>query len=123
MDIKAKLDGLAELRAQEDAIRLHYDDLKAQILTPEIIKALDDINAEMETSLGTLKDGINSLTADIKDEVIKNGTTVKGTLLMAVWNKGRISWDTKGLDGYAVAHPEMSAFRSVGEPSVTIRSV
>ena len=102
---------------------MNYDDLKAQILTPEIIKALDDINAEMETSLGTLKDGINSLTADIKDKVIKNGTTVKGTLLMAVWNKGRISWDTKGLDGYAVAHPEMSAFRSVGEPSVTIRSV
>ena len=123
MDTKAKLDKLSELQAQADVIRLHFDDLKAQILTPELQQALADIDAEMNTSLSALQDGINNLTAEIKEDVVRGGTTIKGDYLMAVWNKGRISWDTKGLDGFAIAHPEMSAFRKEGDPSVTIREV
>ena len=123
MNITEKLDKLADLQAQADVIRLHFDDLKAQILAPELQQALADIDAEMNTSLSSLQGGINSLTAEIKEDVIKESATVKGHHLMAVWNKGRISWDTKGLDGYAFAHPEMSAFRKEGEPSVTIRKV
>jgi hypothetical protein len=121
MDTTEKLNRLSELQSQADVIRLHFGDLKAQILTPELQIALDEIDAEMNTSLESLQEGINSLTAEIKDDVIKGCVTVKGNYLMAVWNKGRISWDTKGLDGYAVAHPEMVAFRKEGDPSVTIR--
>jgi hypothetical protein len=123
MDTKTKLDKLSELQAQADVIRLHFEELKAQILTPELQQALADIDAEMNTSLSALQDGINNLTAEIKDDVLKGNSTVKGNYLMAVWNKGRISWDTKGLDGFAIAHPEMAAFRKEGEPSVTIRKV
>ena len=51
------------------------------------------------------------------------GATVKANGLMAVYNKGRVSWDSKLLDGYAVAHPEILAARKEGDPSVTIRTV
>jgi hypothetical protein len=37
--------------------------------------------------------------------------------------KGRVSWDGKSLDGYMAAHPEISAFRKEGEPSVSLRNV
>ena len=123
MDTKDKLDKLSELQAQASVIRLHFDDLKAQILTPELQAALAEIDAEMETSLDAANMGINKLISEIKEDVIKECATVKGNFLMAVWNKGRISWDTKGLDGYAVAHPEMAAFRKEGDPSVTIRKI
>ena len=123
MDIKEKLDRLSEMQSQADVIRLHFDDLKAQILTPELQQALDEIDAEMNTAMDALQGGIKSITDEIKEDVIKECATVKGSYLMAVWNKARVSWDTKGLDGYAVAHPEISAFRKEGDPSVTIRKI
>lgn len=123
MEITEKLDRLSELQAQLDALRLHYDGLKADILTPELQQALSEIDADAKEALEATRGGIDNLTAEIKEDVIKSGTTVKGKYLMAVWNKGRISWDTKGLDGYAVAHPEMSAFRKEGDPSVTLRKI
>ena len=33
---------------------------------------------------------------------------------MTVYTKGRTSWDSKRLDGYALAHPEIAACRTVG---------
>lgn len=36
---------------------------------------------------------------------------------------GRVSWDGKKLDGYMVAHPEITPFRKVGNPFVTIRDI
>jgi hypothetical protein len=123
MDTTEKLNRLSEMQSQADVIRLHFDELKKQILTPEIQAALAEIDAEMNTTLETLQGGISSLTDEIKLDILLDGKSVKGNYLMAVWNKGRISWDTKGLDGYAVAHPEMSAFRKEGDPSVTIRKV
>ena len=65
---------------------------------------------------------LDAYVAEVKADVLAHGETVKGAHLMAVWVKGRTSWDSKRLDGYAAAHPEIETFRSVGEPSVTIRS-
>lgn len=61
------------------------------------------------------------LESEIKAAVIALGETVKADGIMAVYNKGRESWDGKALSGYAAAHPEILVFRSVGDPSVSIR--
>jgi hypothetical protein len=58
----------------------------------------------------------------VKESVIAGGESVKGEFLHAVYVKGRTTWETKLLDGFAAAHPEILQFRKVGEPSVTIRS-
>jgi len=121
MTIQDKLERLAEMQSHQDVIRLHYADLKATIIPPEIKAQLDEIDAEAQTAMDALSGGIDSLTAEIKAEVIAAGTTVKSERLQAVYAKGRISWDSKALDGYAVAHPEIGAFRKTGEPSVSIR--
>jgi len=73
--------------------------------------------------MDALQSGIDELTAEVKADVLNAGATVKGDYMMAVYNKGRVSWDTKGLDGFAIAHPEMQAFRKVGEPTITLRKV
>jgi len=123
MNTTEKLNKLSELQAQADVIRMHFDDLRKSILTPEIQAQLDDIAAEERTSLDALQGGIDELTAEVKADVLNAGATVKGDYMMAVYNKGRVSWDTKGLDGFAIAHPEMQAFRKVGEPTITLRKV
>ena len=48
---------------------------------------------------------------------------LRGANLHAVYSKPRTSWDTKGIAGFAVAHPEILAFQKIGNPSVRIQAV
>jgi hypothetical protein len=121
MDIKEKLDRLSDLQVMIELDREYYNKLRREALPEDLRTALDKIDLEFTTKQAEVGKEIAELETEIKREVLFNGLTVKGNYLMAVWNKGRISWDTKGLDGYAVAHPEMTAFRKEGDPSVTIR--
>lgn len=121
--IEQKLDRLADLQAQEDVIRIKFNELRDKILTPEIKAQLAEIDAEEYTTLKNVRVGIDNLTAEVKADVLAHGATVKGKYLQAIFTKGRITWDNKALDGYATAHPEIAQFRKEGEPSVSIRNV
>jgi hypothetical protein len=121
MNTVEKLDRLAELQAQREVNRLDKEQAIAKVLTPETKAKLADIEAEFATA--AIDSEAATLEAEIRAFVLAVGATVKGSHLMATWNKGRVSWDTKGLDGYAVAHPELATFRKEGEPSVTLRAV
>ena len=55
--------------------------------------------------------------------MLAGGATAKGVHLMAVWAKGRETWDTSRLAGFAVAHPELLELRKIGEPTVAIRAI
>ena len=121
MNIPDKLDRLADMQAQGDVMSTHFDNLRDAILTTEIKAQLDEIEAERKTAMDALNGGIAGLTQEIKAEIIQHGSSIHGKFLAAIWSKGRVSWDTKALDGYAAAHPEIAPFRKEGEPSVSIR--
>lgn len=122
-DIKAKLDELADLRSALDTIALEKQAVVDSILTPELKAKLAEIDAEFAGKAEVANGKSATLEAEIKELVKTGAETVKGTFLMAVWNKGRVSWDTKSLDGYAVAHPEILNLRKEGDPTVTIRKI
>lgn len=84
-----------------------------------------EIIAEFGDKASAVVDNIAKLTAEIKDAVKTEGKTVRGKVYMAVWVKGRDGgWDTKQLQGYALAHPEiLTAKNKDGEPSITIRKI
>lgn len=121
MDIEEKLNRLAEMQAQADVIQLHYQNIRQSLIPEEILQQLRDVDAEYQTSIEALNAGIAELTSEIRKEVLERGDSVKGANLHAILVKGRTSWDTKALDGYAVGHPEILVFRRQGEPSVSIR--
>lgn len=123
MHIHHKLNELANLYAMRDAINLDKAELVRQAIPPEVQARLDEIEAEFSDKLATAAEKAAALEAEIKQEIIQTGASYKADFLHAVYAKGRITWDSKGLDGYAVAHPEVAAFRKVGEPSVSIRKV
>jgi capsule polysaccharide export protein KpsE/RkpR len=123
MNIEKMLDQLAEYEAERDAIALRKQEAIDAVLTPEIKAALAEIDAEFDPLNAPVNENIDGVTAAIKLSVIEHGATVKGQYRQAVYSGGRISWDTKALDGYAAAHPEIAPFRKVGEPSVSIRIV
>lgn len=122
MDTKQKLDKIADLKSAQALRESDKQALIDQVLTPEIKAKIAEIEAEFAAS-DNVTDTINLLTEEVKSEVAQLGETVKGTFLMAVYSKPRVSWDTKALDGYIVSHPELTQFRKEGVPSVSIRGV
>lgn len=122
-DIVKKLDQLADYQAQRDLFNLQKQALIDQVLTPEIKARLEEIEAEFAGRLETVDENISTLEDEIKADLLKYGSSVKGTFLKAVWNRGRITWDTKALDRYALTHPEVLGYRIQGEPYVSIRKV
>lgn len=123
MNTEEKLNRLSELQATIDANREYYNGIKAELVPPEIKMALDKIDAEFNDKQMMVGKEIDEITTEIKYDVVNLGTTVKGAFLMAVYNKARVTWDNKGLEGYMVANPEIVAFRKEGEPTVTIRKI
>ena len=119
--IAQQLDKLAEFQAQKDVSRLARQDEVNKVLTPEIKQAIEAIDVEFDAQDIAVDANIADLTAKIKDAGVVHGSTVKGTILEAVYNKGRTSWNNAGLDGYAVSNPEIEQFKKVGKPYVAIR--
>ena len=60
------------------------------------------------------------LESEIKRMVITSGESCKGDGYNALFVKGRVTWDTKALNGYAIARPEIEQFRKIGRPSARI---
>jgi hypothetical protein len=121
--IAQKLDQLANYQAQKDYFALHKQELIDQVLTPEIKARLDEIEVEFADRLQAANDHIAALEEEIKQDVLRHGASIKGAFLRAVWNKGRVTWDTRALDEFAITHPEVSSYRKQGEPFIRISKV
>lgn len=119
--IGEKLTKLETFYAQRDALEGEKQALVDQVLTPEIKKRLDEIDAEVAAKAEAVEANIGALEAEIKADVLAHGESVKGESVQAVWSKGRVTWDSKGLTAYSEGHPEILGFQKTGEPSVSLR--
>jgi hypothetical protein len=124
-DISAKLDILQELRDAPAKIQAQKTALINSVLSPEIRIQLQEIDAEFANILQVAETNAKQLEAEIKAEVIIGGVTVRGSYLMATWNKGRDGeWDSKKLKEYAINHPEINRLQKPnGPPTVSIKEI
>jgi protoporphyrinogen oxidase len=119
--IAEKLNRLSTLYAQREALEAQKQALIDQVLAPETKKRLEEIEAEFAEKDRGAQANIEALEGEIKEETLALGESVKAAGFQAVWAKGRVSWDGKGLSTYSQSHPEVLQFRKEGEPSVSIR--
>ena len=122
-DMQERLDQLSDWTAKRDVLNMAKQDMIDEILTNEIREQLASIEAEFSPKFNALEENIAELTEQIKRDVLINGATVKGTYLMAVYNKGRVSWDSKQLEGMMAIIPGLVNARKEGEPSITLRKI
>jgi hypothetical protein len=123
MNTAEKLEKLAELMNHRDLVAINKKELIDKTIPVEVRIMVNDIDFEFGEKTNALQAEIDKLTAEIKDDVLRLGGTVKGEYMMAVYNKPRVSWDTKALDAMASFIPNINEAKKVGEPSVTIRTV
>ena len=121
MNTPEKLDKLFELKTKMNLAEVDAQKLKDAVITPEMREKIKEIEVEFSYQNKETADQIGELEEEIKEDVISIGTTISGDYLQAIYSKGRTTWDSKALTGYAAAHPEIDKFCKVGDPSVSIR--
>lgn len=121
MNTQEKLNRLYELKTAMTETEERKQAEIDTILTPEILAQVEEIRKKWADTTESMTAEIAELEAEIKADVLAGKETVKGNKLMAVWNKGRVSWDGKKLDGMRALIPQLDTARKVADPTVTIR--
>jgi len=119
--IEAKLAALSELKEAQALVQDKQRKLIAKLLAenPKAQKKYDILQVQIESNAEMIEDA----TVDVKDAVLVLGETVKGERLQAVWSKGKTSWNTDQLLGFAKVHKKILEMRDLGDPSISIRKV
>lgn len=118
--IASMLDQLAEFKSQRDLVDIWKKEAIKKAMPPTVVKILEDINAEYDQKCEAVDENISNLEKAIKEEVLKVGKTVGGKYFEARYNQGKVSWDTKALDGMAKLIKEIATCRKVGDPYISI---
>lgn len=118
-NIKNTLEQMKEVNAALEITRLDYEARRAAVLAT-VQAELDALGAEYEPVMAIARERLQTLENDAKRQVIATGETAKVEGVAVVFVKGRASWNTKALDGYAAAHPEIEQFRTQGQPSARV---
>jgi hypothetical protein len=120
--VSGKLTRLTNLQAAADLTRLDYEAKRAEVLK-QVQAELEALEDEYRPLLETAEENLETLAAEIKNDVLLHGDSVQGGGFRAVYVQGRTSWDNDGMTKYAAAHPDVLKFRKQGQPSVTLRTM
>jgi hypothetical protein len=118
-DILTLLATLATLHAQQTELAAQ----EAAALPAAVRQRLAANAARFAPARAGIARDITLIEAQVKEAVLAHGASVKGERLQAVYVRGKAHWNDDALCGYAVTHAEIVAFRRVGKPSVTLRTV
>ena len=121
--ITLQLDELQSMRDHLETLNGGLEEAISEVLSPEQIDEIQQLKIKFGLLVSEQESIVRNQENIVKELVDEFGSSVKGGTLHAVYSQGRISWDTKGLNGYAVAHPEVNEFVKQGKPSVSIRKV
>jgi hypothetical protein len=122
-EVEKLLEELMSVEDQMTALRLQRDEARERALTPSVKAELEAIDAELGTRLEHGESLIRSYREKIKAGVLDLAESVRAGRLLAVYANGKLTWDTKGLLGYAKAHKEVREFATEHDPTVSIRWV
>lgn len=121
MSTVEKLERLGEIKKAIEKLKADETAEIETILTPEIRAEIEKIGLKWAEKIAEFQSLKEQLEAEVTAEVLTAGETVKSPEVMAVWNKARVSWDGKKLDGMMALIPQLSEARKVGDPTVSFR--
>jgi len=121
--VEQDLNSLANLEAKIDFLRLKERAEVDELIPAEVQAEIETVKEQYVIEVEAVQKAITLLKEQITTGVLLLGSTVKTEFKQAIWNKARVTWDSKGLQGYEIAHPEIGAFKKVGSPKVSLRNV
>lgn len=103
-----------------------YDDMQDEYIRrkAEIVKGvqeeLDALDAELLPEIEAAGLAVTAKESELRKVVVATKESITKDKYRIVYSKPRETWDGKLLDGYAAAHPEILAFKKIGEASARI---
>lgn len=122
-EIKSALDNMANIDIELESLALKKQEAIDSILTPEMRKAIEDINMEYSPMEKAATENRASLENFVRSGTIEFGKTVTSTKLQAVFVNGKKTWDMKKVAEYLESHPELGDMYTQGAPYVQIKKV
>lgn len=120
--IEKQLDDLDNARARIDALKLKKKELIDSVIPDNVRDDINGIEDEFDPAIRDAEEIARQLEDDIKGKVALYGSSIEGEHLKATYYKGRVSWDTKLLEGFALSHPEVLGCRKTGDPYTVIKN-
>jgi hypothetical protein len=120
-NLQVMLAWLDELQSQRNIILMDKQSAVDKVLPAEVKAELEAIDLEFDGMLATVDEQIERAKEQIRPLVVAQASTVKSRYLSAIYNRGRITYDTDALDKYAQSHPEILQYRKVGFPTVSFK--
>ncbi len=116
-------DRLARLVAARAAAVTAQDEYSARrvAIMEQVRSQLDALDAEFANRLAATGDESARLEAEAREAVLAYGASFRHAGVHALYARGRVTWDSKGLARYMESHPDVGEFRRVGVPLVSLR--
>lgn len=111
---------LEAVRAEALAAQREYAFRRLDVMAA-VQPQLDQIDADMTPRLKQLADRLATAELAVRQAVLAFGRSHTRGRVRVVFSKPRVTFDSKGLQEYAVTHPEVEKFKKVGNPIVSIR--
>jgi uncharacterized protein YifE (UPF0438 family) len=120
LEADERLARLADARTAAAALHAEYDSERDSILSQvrEQLAALDKAYSDL---LRQADEEVSNLEGEVREAILLLGESAQRVEVQAIFCKGRVSWDSKGLDRYVEQHPDVAEFRRIGAPSVRIK--
>lgn len=116
---------MRRLEAAKEALQAlteQYEALKEQALPQEVKDALSKLELEMAPAIHSAQSEYEEAEKVVKAIVAEElQETLRGDTLMAVYTPPGASWDSKKLEGFALAFPRLLEARKETSAKVTIR--
>lgn len=120
MELAGRLERLQSAKAAAVAVQEEYAERRAVILE-QIQPLLEALDAEFAGRLRATGEEVQRLDAAAREAVLAYGASFRHAGVYAVYNRPRVTWDSRGLVQYMETHPEVGEFRRVGKPSASLR--
>lgn len=130
--LKKMMDEYGNYEHKRQLLNSEKQKLIDEIIPLEIQQKLNDVEDEFKGKFDALDEQeksfrkildnyIKLFASSIKDKLaMVDKMALKSQLITVTFNKGKVSWDTDKLDGFAINNPAILSFRKEEEPSVRI---
>lgn len=123
INVETAVRNLEDARLRLDMLRAEMQKLINAAIPQSVKDTVEEIEAEYADRIAEAERLAKAAEADAKAAVIQHGATVKGEYLQVIWMNPRVTWNAQALDGYALNHPELFAFRTEGAASASVRAL
>jgi hypothetical protein len=120
LEVSSRLAQLAEAKRYATEIHAAYQNRRESVLE-QVRAQLESLDNEFGEMLREADEEVSRLESEVKEAVRQGGESVKHEGIHAIYTRGRVTWDNRGLSRYAETNPDVLEFRRVGSPSVSIR--